>query len=456
MVPVVKRRAYHHHSITPAAELLVMDFDGTLTGSDTIAVLADLAINQAQSRTDRQANWELIVQAYVADYSQFQARWDVTAPTTNPPSRRTMVDLQRYFVELDHVESRSIERINQLRFFRGLTQRTLLEYGHRSVPMQPQCLTAIRNWLQPTTGTGIVGGRATVGAAIPNGPDGQTGMAPFAPQSSVRRSDFPVEEPTLPPSATPAKRYRDWAILSVNWSCDFILGSLLPMLDLALPSTSPTPTPPSRSPPPSSTTSQELTPALYPPLLSRIHSNNLAYSEEPISCSPFPSSATATGTINAPLRTGLHKLSRLRQIIDSYHLDPDPIGPPPLIDQSLEGGEATLISSPTGGERLNISTIYVGDSINDLPCLLEADIGILIGHNATVTQWCADLGIVIHDGLPQRVQVVPHTQRARRTRSRERHSTLRHQNCGLPDSSAGWSPIYRITHWEQFAAWYTH
>ncbi|RKP25944.1 hypothetical protein SYNPS1DRAFT_14916 [Syncephalis pseudoplumigaleata] len=306
-----QRRAYHHHSITPAAELLVMDFDGTLTGSDTIAVLADLAINQAQSRTDRQANWELIVQAYVADYSQFQARWDVTAPTTNPPSRRTMVDLQRYFVELDHVESRSIERINQLRFFRGLTQRTLLEYGHRSVPMQPQCLTAIRNWLQPTTGTGIVG---------------------------------------------------------VNWSCDFILGSLLPI----------------------------------------------------------------------------------------YHLDPDPIGPPPLIDQSLEGGEATLISSPTGGERLNISTIYVGDSINDLPCLLEADIGILIGHNATVTQWCADLGIVIHDGLPQRVQVVPHTQRARRTRSRERHSTLRHQNCGLPDSSAGWSPIYRITHWEQFAAWYTH
>jgi thiamine phosphate phosphatase / amino-HMP aminohydrolase len=39
------------------------------------------------------------------------------------------------------------------------------------------------------------------------------------------------------------------------------------------------------------------------------------------------------------------------------------------------------------------TTVYVGDSDTDLPCLLHADIGIVMGDGATVIETCNRVGI---------------------------------------------------------------
>ncbi|RIB13945.1 HAD-like domain-containing protein [Gigaspora rosea] len=42
---------------------------------------------------------------------------------------------------------------------------------------------------------------------------------------------------------------------------------------------------------------------------------------------------------------------------------------------------------------------YIGDSDTDLPCLLEANIGIIMGNNNTLSKYCAKFGIEIVEGL---------------------------------------------------------
>jgi thiamine phosphate phosphatase / amino-HMP aminohydrolase len=45
-----------------------------------------------------------------------------------------------------------------------------------------------------------------------------------------------------------------------------------------------------------------------------------------------------------------------------------------------------------------VLTVYVGDSNTDLPCLLHADIGILIGDGRSVLETCERLGIWVESG----------------------------------------------------------
>ena len=46
----------------------------------------------------------------------------------------------------------------------------------------------------------------------------------------------------------------------------------------------------------------------------------------------------------------------------------------------------------------NVVTVYVGDSNTDLPCLLHADVGIIIGDGASLLETCDRVGIKVNSG----------------------------------------------------------
>src|SRR5277367_4768633 len=48
-----------------------------------------------------------------------------------------------------------------------------------------------------------------------------------------------------------------------------------------------------------------------------------------------------------------------------------------------------------------IVTVYVGDSNTDLPCLLHADIGIIIGEGKSVIETCNRVGIKVQRAVPR-------------------------------------------------------
>jgi soluble P-type ATPase len=54
----------------------------------------------------------------------------------------------------------------------------------------------------------------------------------------------------------------------------------------------------------------------------------------------------------------------------------------------------------------DIVTVYIGDSNTDLPCLLHADIGIIIGDGKSVIETCNRVGIKVESGGPLREVLV--------------------------------------------------
>lgn len=54
------------------------------------------------------------------------------------------------------------------------------------------------------------------------------------------------------------------------------------------------------------------------------------------------------------------------------------------------------------GHSKNIITVYVGDSNTDLPCLLFADVGIIIGDGGSLIDTCKRVGIEVISGASLR------------------------------------------------------
>ena len=46
----------------------------------------------------------------------------------------------------------------------------------------------------------------------------------------------------------------------------------------------------------------------------------------------------------------------------------------------------------------DVITVYIGDSNTDLPCLLYADIGIIIGEGKSIVETCRRVGIQVDKG----------------------------------------------------------
>lgn len=114
---------------------------------------------------------------------------------------------------------------------------------------------------------------------------------------------------------------------------------------------------------------------------------------------------TSTGRIIKSLTTGLDKLALLRSLLPGR----GPHGIPTACDTTASpspGAETkdeptSLLSSDSGGEEEGLDgcvagpSVFVGDSLGDLPAMLEADVGVLIGGSATVARVCTAFGITM-------------------------------------------------------------
>ncbi|KAK0730813.1 hypothetical protein B0H67DRAFT_596864 [Lasiosphaeris hirsuta] len=95
--------------------LVLFDFDGTISQSDTIGALAHSAIDHSPNPPLLKAAWDGIVQAYLADYENHVSTYSPRAPD------RMTVDSEVSFLEsLRAIEEASVERVQQARLFAGL------------------------------------------------------------------------------------------------------------------------------------------------------------------------------------------------------------------------------------------------------------------------------------------------------------------------------------------------
>lgn len=106
-----------------------VDFDGTLTHSDTLAVLG--TIQPAASRPAPCMSWEQIVDAYIGDFSPHTASY-----LPRKEDRRTLGVERKWLASLAPIESRSVQRVQDAGTFKGVTThdvectaRTAVEEG---------------------------------------------------------------------------------------------------------------------------------------------------------------------------------------------------------------------------------------------------------------------------------------------------------------------------------------
>ena len=59
--------------------------------------------------------------------------------------------------------------------------------------------------------------------------------------------------------------------------------------------------------------------------------------------------------------------------------------------------EMKKVMTQKGGQE-DVITVYIGDSNTDLPCLLYADIGIIIGDGKSVIETCERVGVKVESG----------------------------------------------------------
>jgi soluble P-type ATPase len=68
-------------------------------------------------------------------------------------------------------------------------------------------------------------------------------------------------------------------------------------------------------------------------------------------------------------------------------------------EEGIRTGLDKLREMKRGLENVSDSvTVYIGNSNTDLPCMLDADIGIIIGDNGSLIETCRRVGIVVKYG----------------------------------------------------------
>jgi 2-hydroxy-3-keto-5-methylthiopentenyl-1-phosphate phosphatase len=105
---------YFRRSSSPIR--LVLDWDGTLTKRDTLHIVA--AIGYDHNRDLNLTPWNEIVQAYVSDYVDYEARYKPAAK-----DRKTIAEESEWLASLKDVERRSLERVEEAGIFTGVTKQ---------------------------------------------------------------------------------------------------------------------------------------------------------------------------------------------------------------------------------------------------------------------------------------------------------------------------------------------
>ncbi|KAJ9663467.1 hypothetical protein H2201_005675 [Coniosporium apollinis] len=165
---------------TPRPSLhFILDWDGTLTKRDTLAVLAN--IPAARRSAQQQDPWAPITSAYADDYAAHARSY---RPET--AARTTLAAEAAWLASLKEVEERSVRRVEEAGVFRGVTVRDV-EDGAKEV-MEKGDVELRRGW----EGVFLLGGER---GALVEGRAGAVGL--------------------------------DVSIVSVNWSATFIRACLL-------------------------------------------------------------------------------------------------------------------------------------------------------------------------------------------------------------------------------------
>ncbi|KAF8252761.1 hypothetical protein K440DRAFT_631721 [Wilcoxina mikolae CBS 423.85] len=106
---------------------LILDFDDTLTTTDTISLLAKAAYTL---RPQLSPPWSHFVDAYISDYNQH-------ALSHPKSSRLTLADEASYLASLLPVERASIQRIEAAAVFKGLHTTNIAQDAASTVPLRP-------------------------------------------------------------------------------------------------------------------------------------------------------------------------------------------------------------------------------------------------------------------------------------------------------------------------------
>ncbi|KAG0167557.1 hypothetical protein DFQ28_005826 [Apophysomyces sp. BC1034] len=112
-----------------APSLILVDFDKTITTNDTMALLANTALNI----TGSSLSWSYFTNAYMEDYQRQLATMNTSAAPWE------QLDAFR------PVEKASLDRVSQHKLFKGLTQEQLQSAGKALAPtyLQPGVLEAL-------------------------------------------------------------------------------------------------------------------------------------------------------------------------------------------------------------------------------------------------------------------------------------------------------------------------
>ncbi|RIA98570.1 hypothetical protein C1645_870650 [Glomus cerebriforme] len=289
---------------TRLVDLLVCDFDETITQNDSICELANLAYEK-RARTGKcptppncpsilSSNdndeecpppWSYFVELYFKEYKEHIKRW------REQHSDKTLHDHFKMLESLKKVENISIDRIEAYGCMKGVCYHELVERG-KLIKKKDDALDILRNFISKE-------------------------------QSQNCHDYVLLEEPNS--TFTNEITGRNLYIISTNWSKDIILGSLFEL------------------------TSENKFDR------ENIFSNDLVFNND--DCS-------------------IGKLDR----------------------KVLCANDKLKIFSQLNTSKSNMS-VYIGDSDTDLPCLLQADIGIIMGNNRSLTKHCYKYEIEIVEGL---------------------------------------------------------
>ncbi|KAJ2162014.1 hypothetical protein GGF46_001006 [Coemansia sp. RSA 552] len=248
--------------------VLALDFDRTLTAADTLSAVAATVKRKHPDKCDFQWFTDRYMTDYYAHESQWQPRIEELAPD-NPSAARDLLD--QYLESFRAVEEASLRRVSARRVLEGVTREELAT-GGRQIQFQPGATAAVSRLLN-------------------------------MPSCHV-------------------------AIVSANWSEDFIRGTLV---------------------------------------ANGIQANAggiQVFCNNPEFCSK---TGLSSGTVRPRIVVASDKVRTMQKIKDD-------------------------IASKHGEE---LAVVYAGDSLTDLPALLRADLGLLIGHDAAVVKWCSLLGLDI-------------------------------------------------------------